>query len=202
MRHVAALIAFVILISISLYAATSVEKPGETVKIMVGNGHGSGFHIGDGYIVSAAHVVGSEKELTIKLDDGSEQSATVLWSNSQYDVALLRTDPNMISATLSCRVPAKHERVYAQGSPLQMEFLRTWGNVAGIESSIGPWKSAVPVDMTIIMGMSGGPVFDTGGRVIGVNIGVATAPVGLSRNITGIGIIVPAKSVCELLARS
>ena len=29
-----------------------------TVKIQVSNGHGSGVHIGDGFILTAAHVVG------------------------------------------------------------------------------------------------------------------------------------------------
>lgn len=202
MRHVAAFLMIIAAIVAGVYAVTNIEKPGATVKVMLPAGHGSGIHIGDGYIISAAHVIGNAEEVTIKLDDQSEQSATVLWVNKTYDVALLRTEQTMNSAKLSCRAPELGELVYAEGNPLNLEFIRTNGKVAGVTRNIGNWKSATPVDMTIIMGMSGGPVFDPGGHVIGINIGVAIAPLGMVPSLTGIGVIVPGRTICDLLARS
>lgn len=77
-----------------LHIKTSTEPEGSSVvKVIVGNGHGSGVNIGDGYIVTAAHVVGNEKVVRVK---GRwpfaifETDAEVLWSNPAYDVALLR----------------------------------------------------------------------------------------------------------------
>lgn len=49
--------------------------------------------------------------------------------------------------------------------------------------------------------MSGGPVFDADGHLIGITVGGLLAPIGNSASLTGIGFIVPSKSVCELLAR-
>lgn len=178
------------------------NHPGETVKILVSSGHGSGVHIGDGYIVTAAHVVTTETSVKIKLDDSTEQPGEVLWVNKTYDVALIRTNATMRAAPLRCGIPYPGEILNAVGNPLAIEFIRTEGRVAGVAREMGPWKLVVPVDITIIMGMSGGPAFDTGGNVVGVNVGVAIAQLGFSPSLTGIGFIVPGKVICELLARS
>lgn len=201
MKYLIGLLSLIVLIAFGVVSHMP-RLPGETVKIVLPAGHGSGVHIGDGYVITAAHVVGVNATVSITLDDGSEQPETVLWSNKEYDVAFVRTEATMNSAHLSCRVPDQHELIYAEGSPLNMDFLRTNGRIAGFVREIGPWKSAVPVDMTIIMGMSGGPVFDSRRNVVGINIGVAVAPVGFAVSITGIGVIVPGRTICDLLARS
>jgi S1-C subfamily serine protease len=66
------------------------------VKVSVAEGHGSGVNIGNGYIVTAAHVPGEAATVKIKTSGGKEFDADVLWVNHVYDVALLRADPKAL----------------------------------------------------------------------------------------------------------
>lgn len=178
------------------------DLPGETVKILANGGHGSGVHIGGGRIVTAAHVVGDAESVDVKMDDGAIVTADVIWSDTQYDVALVQISHELMVAALSCREPRVDEAVTARGNPLLLEFITTRGYVAGGGRQAGPWKYVVPVDITILMGMSGGPVFDGRGSVIGINIGVLQAPTGFGASVTGIGLIVPSSVICYLLTES
>lgn len=177
------------------------ELPGSTVKVLAGRGHGSAVHIGNGYYITATHVVGKETDVEVKTDDGLLSKATVLWSNKAYDIALLRGPDDVQAAELDCRVASEGEAIHARGNPMDLEFIDAQGYVAGAERTIGPWESGLPVDMTIIMGMSGGPVFDADGDVVGIMVGVLVAPLGFGGSLTGLGTIVPASAVCALLGR-
>lgn len=203
MRYLYALLVAVALIAGGLYSTlpAAAPLPGSTVKIVMGQGHGSGVHIGNGYIVTAAHVVG-DKVPTIKADDGTEQPATVLWTNKAHDIALLRTDATMAVSPLDCRVAGYGEAVTAKGNPGPLEFITATGRVAGVEREFGPWARVLPVDMTIVMGMSGGPVLASDGRVVGISVGVLLAQVGFSPSLTGFGAIVPSAVVCDLMGRT
>jgi len=164
-----------------------------------GGGHGSGVSIGNGYILTAAHVAKSEG-LRIKDDLMRVQDMEVLWLNESYDIALVRAKrPELLaSAELDCAPNAIGQEVTAFGNPLNIEFVRTGGSVMGTPISVGPWRSVVPVDMTIIPGQSGGGVMNEAGEVVGITVGVMTA--GFS--ITGIGLVVPAESICSLMGRT
>jgi len=183
-------------------APRGTELPGSTVKLIAAQGHGSAVHIGNGYYITAMHVVGTETKVKIKTDDGLLSDATVLWGNKAHDIALVRGPDDVASADLDCRVADEGEVISARGNPIDLEFINAGGHVAGIERPIGPWASALPVDMTIVMGMSGGPVFDADGDVIGIMVGVLVAPMGFGGSLTGMGTIVPSSAVCSLLGRS
>lgn len=176
------------------------DLPGSTVKVLAENGHGSGVHVGHGYIITAAHVV-LDKPARIKLDDGSVQEAETLWVNSDYDLALLKTPETMHASALDCRVPGIGEVIRASGNPGLLEFVSSEGKIAGAERNLGKWKRALPTDMTIVMGMSGGPVFAQDGRVIGISVGVMVAALGgMYPTLTGFGFIVPSAALCDLMA--
>lgn len=202
MRSIAVALVAIIALVFGAYAYTpaATPLPGSTVKIVMEQGHGSGVHIGNGYIVTAAHVVG-DKTPRIKLDDGSDQEAVVMWTNKAHDIALLRTASTMGASALDCRVAANGEHVTAKGNPTVLEFVSSAGRIAGTEREFGPWARVLPVDMTIVMGMSGGPVLARDGRVVGISVGVLVAPVGFAASLTGFGAVVPSAAVCELLAR-
>ena len=116
------LLSLVVLLSaLSLYAQSHPAKhvPGPVVKVSSGGGHGSGFHAGDGYIVTAAHVVDGGDKFTVTLDDGSSVPAEVMWANKPYDVALLRIKrADFASSPLNCSVPPKGLAIEASGNPL------------------------------------------------------------------------------------
>jgi len=177
------------------------HSAGYTIKIGDGEGHGSGVHIGRGYILTAAHVVASDKKLSIITDTGSLHDVEVLWRNADYDVALLKlaSYTQIAHIKLSCTKPKVGTKITAYGSPLSLDFVSTSGTLVG-HNNIAMWKETAIVDATIIMGMSGGPVVSDD-KVIGISVGVVVAPMGFSASITGLGVIVPGNTICRLMAR-
>lgn len=195
--------------SVALYSTPSHAPEniaGPVVKLMYGGGHGSAVHIGGGYLVTAAHVVdGQTGNAKAKFSDGGEHKATVLWINNQYDIALLRLDDgDLEAANLSCRVPALHENVTAQGNPLFMENITTRGWIAGGPLSLaGTWLSVVPMSLPLAGGMSGGGLFDEAGNLVGILVGVPLQPIGFGgATFVGLSFAVDGKTVCDLLARA
>ncbi|MGF0520553.1 trypsin-like peptidase domain-containing protein [Agrobacterium pusense] len=182
---------------------TSAATETATVKIVVNDGHGSGVHIGDGFIVTAAHVVGDAKEVQVKAKGGENRKADVLWVNKAYDIALLRTSSSAVlgSAKLACRAVKAGDPIVAYGNPLKIEFVAAYGKIAGDPRETGPWKSVYVTDITTVMGQSGGGTFADNGDLIGITVGVMAAPVGFSGSLVGYGFVVPSTAVCELLAR-
>ena len=173
-----------------------------TVKIQVNDGHGSGVHIGDGFILTAAHVVGDEKEVQVKAKGGAFNRADVLWVNKANDIALLRTSSDGLGiAKLACHAVNVGDPIVAYGNPLKIEFVAAYGKIAGEPRETGPWKSVYVTDITTVMGQSGGPVYADGGDLIGITVGVMAAPIGFSGSLVGFGFVVPSTAVCELLGR-
>lgn len=203
---------FALVIAAILYATTTnaVQPPAPmssySVKLLGSKGHGSGTHFGNGYILTAAHVVGDAKSMRVKTDDGKMRYAKTLWSSKDYDIALLQTSPNGIgSAHLSCRLLAEGEEIHADGNPLNMEFVSTNGRISGKARATDIHKLAYITDMTTVMGMSGGGVFDGMGNLVGVTSAVAVAPMKMGASfvpsLTGFGMAVPSSAVCLLLGR-
>lgn len=199
-------IAAVLLFAGGAIGLSKVQAPptaSPVVKVVLANGHGSGVHIGDGYIVTVAHVTGEQKTVDILTDDGVTRTGEVLWGNSIYDVALVRIKDHLpAAADLDCRIPPSGEPVLASGNPRDMEFLTFRGHISGIAREIGPWKVAVPVDLTIIGGMSGGPVYDADMDVVGLSVGHMLVQIGFAASWARVGVIVPAHTVCSLMGRS
>lgn len=170
------------------------DMAGAVVKVMLAVGHGSGTHIGNGYVLTAAHVVRGESDVQVKTDRGGQYPAKVLWVANDDDVALLRVDALAASsARVDCGPFKVGREVRAVGNPLAEEFVTTYGRVSGKSGN-----GAMLVDLPLAPGMSGGGVFDRGGRLVGVVSAVMT-PGGLS--MVSIGYIVPAERVCALLPR-
>jgi serine protease Do len=195
---------------------TGVIAPGPmaaVVKIFAskadGKGHGSGVHIGGGIVVTAAHVIDGATIDRVLMESGAEEAASVLWSNKEYDIALLRMGADaavvLPSAKIDCREPRVGEEITARGNPGQMEFVEVRGHIAGKARAFdGFWRVALPADISFIGGISGGPVYDSDGDVVGVAVGAALAPTatGNDASATGYAMIVPASVVCMLMGRA
>lgn len=212
-RRSIAFLCLIIIASLFLGAMTIPKKPyarpnpaGAVVKITIKEGHGSGVHIGGGFILTAAHVVRDLPSVGIKTDTLEVQPAEVLWTNKSYDVALLKVaHPDRLKTTpLVCDTRlAKGALVYSEGNPLGLEGISTWGRIAGKAQASGPWRNVLITDMATIPGMSGGGVYDMAGRLVGITVGAmtwGTSP--LSRGLSGIGYIVPGESLCMLMGRA
>lgn len=179
--------------------ATKKPLAGAAVRVATDADHGTGVYLGNGLTLTAAHVVHDQSGLRLRTDRGQDVEAVVLWENQAYDLALVQTEPlAAASAPLACRAPVVGEEVQSVGNPLGLEFVSIRGRVAAGTLNRSPWSFAYLVDMTVVPGMSGGPLYDRSGSVIGIVTGVAVA----SRSLVGIGYIVPSSAACTLLARS
>lgn len=166
----------------------------------VQHAHGTGISIGNGYVLTAAHVGDSDEGFTggLAITDslGRKHTAEMLWANHKYDVALLRmSDPaNVAADNLSCRLLDKGERLTFAGNPYDLHDITTWGTVAsGKIQAGGPWGAINIVNAAIDPGMSGGPVFDRGHNLVGINVGTIQG--------SGLGMIVPGHVICGLMDR-
>lgn len=174
-----------------------------TVKVILKNGHGSGVHIGNGFVVTAAHVAEDASTVELKTKDGKIRPADVLWVNKAYDIALLRTSPKMLPAAhLDCRTAPAGAAIEAIGNPLSVEFVSAYGKIAGAPRPTGPWKSVFITDITTVQGQSGGGVFAASGDLVGITVGVMGVPMGFSASLVGYGFVVPSTDVCALLGRT
>jgi len=177
-----------------------------TVLVKVGKGHGSGVAIGNRFVITAAHVVGSESEVLLSTSKGEEYPADVLWTNGPHDVALLRMreDHGISVSRLNCSdTPSIGQHIEAIGNPGKLEFVHSWGRVSGPVRDLFRWKVAFIADLGIAPGSSGGPVIDERGRVIGIVVGVSVTYLGgMVPSPTNFSIVVPANGgICQLLAR-
>ncbi|CAH1657390.1 Serine protease Do [Hyphomicrobiales bacterium] len=197
----AACAAVLVLFLVSAQAPAPSPTAGSVVFLGDARGHGSGVHIGEGYILTAAHVVRDETTMDVTTDVGVTVKGIVLWSNKAYDVALMRADVQAKAAPLSCREASPGEDITIAGNPNDLKFIKTYGRVGGEAREYGPWKRVFVADATIIPGVSGGPTFDAKGNVIGVNVGVMLMQTGISASIARLGYVVPASVACMLMAR-
>ncbi len=174
------------------------EQLGSVVQISNGVSVGSGALISsDGYVLTAAHVVGDAKKVRVRWSDGLETVGEVIRSSKARDVALIKTDDRGRTPLPLRRNPMQvGETVLAIGTPFSNQFQNTVtrGVVSGNRVIDG--FSYVQSDASVAAGSSGGPLLDDSGRVVGftasqVRIG-GVAPVG-------IGLFVPARDAADFL---
>ncbi len=141
-----------------------------------GTSLGTGFLISDdGYVLTNHHVVDGASSVTVKLSDRREFKATVVGSDQQSDVALLKIDGKGLPAlrTGNSNQLKPGQWVVAIGSPFGLDHSVT----AGIVSAVGrnnPYADQryvpfIQTDVAINRGNSGGPLLNTKGEVVGIN---------------------------------
>jgi S1-C subfamily serine protease len=175
-----------------------------TVKVLPAEGHGSGVHVGNRYIVTAAHVVGTAKTVKVKAKHGGESEADVLWINKAHDIALLRARElqGVAVSQIECGVPSIGQHIQGIGAPGPLEFIHAFGQVSSGVQSNSLWASYYIAAMAIGPGMSGGPVFDARGKVVGIMVGVALTQLGWTPSALSFAYVVPSQTVCNLTMRS
>ncbi|MEE8460122.1 MAG: trypsin-like peptidase domain-containing protein [Phycisphaerales bacterium] len=142
---------------------------------------GSGFVIHpEGYIVTNAHVVARSTDRRVTFADGSEYDATVVASDREYDVAILKIDPPRPLPTLAFGRSDDlmiGETVIAIGNPFGYQHTVTAGVVSAVNRDLVFDKDLVmsgliQIDASINPGNSGGPLLNVLGELIGVNTAI------------------------------
>ena len=140
-----------------------------------GMGLGSGFIISqDGYVLTNAHVVAGDGEVTVRLADAKREfKAKVIGADERTDVALLKIDATGLPTVKLGKSTALQpgEWVAAIGSPFGFENTITAGIISATGRSL-PAETYVPfiqTDVAVNPGNSGGPLINLAGEVVGVN---------------------------------
>lgn len=201
----AALIPAAIIASLQAAAAAGPESPtgmaGPVVEVSRTGGRiGGGVQVRPGLIVTAAHVVGRDGRVTVVDDLGRSRTGSVLAAFRNADVAFIAiesADEDIASSRLSCQLPPVGLPVHMVGHPYGRLFVRTEGGIASPPIPVGRWTRLVILNRNAFPGMSGGPVIDADGLVVGIVV-AATGP---ARNGFGPAGAVPADLICGLLAR-
>jgi len=162
-------------------------------------GQGSGFIVSsDGLILTNAHVVADAAEVTVKLTDRREFKATVVGSDPQTDVAVLRIDAQDLPTVRlgdSSQVRVG-EWVVAIGSPFGFENTVTSGIVSAKSRALpdGTYVPFIQTDVAVNPGNSGGPLFNLKGEVIGINSQIYSSTGGYQ----GLSFAIPVDMVVKI----
>jgi serine protease Do len=149
-------------------------------------GAGSGIIISsDGYIVTNNHVVEGAQKVTVTLSDGSAFAATIVGTDAQTDLAVVKIDANNLSylhfLSNSLEQLGVLDPVVAVGNALALPGGPTW--TSGVVSNLGRsieedtgvvLNDIIQTDTAINAGNSGGPLLDTAGQVVGINVAIAS----------------------------
>jgi len=167
---------------------------------------GSGFIVDpQGYILTNNHVVKDASKIKVKLQDGRELNGTVVGTDPQTDLAVVKIDAgNLPVLRLANSEDVRvGEWVLAFGSPFGLEQTMTAGIISakGRVVGAGNYDNFLQTDAAINPGNSGGPLVNLQGEVVGIN----TMILSDSGGSQGVGLAIPssmAENVYHQLARS
>ena len=142
---------------------------------------GSGFFITrDGVIVTNAHVVGGAAKVLVRWRGQSGVAIKILNFARKYDLVTIQTSFTATPAVLlaDSDTAAVGQDVIVLGSPQGLEGTVSTGIIGGLRTLAG--VRYLQITAPISPGSSGGPVFNSQGRVIGIS--TATSSKGQNLN--------------------
>lgn len=173
------------------------------------SGAGSGFIISeDGYIVTNYHVIDGAVAIKVTLNNGESYDAKLVGGEELNDVAVLKIDgvsglkPVVLGDSDDLVVG---ETVCTIGNALgTLSFSMTSGAVSATGRSVtmsdGTVMNMIQTDCTINSGNSGGPLFDSYGRVAGITSAkLSNNGQSSQATIEGIGFAIPINDVVDII---
>ncbi len=177
-----------------------IEAEGTDREGLATSGEGTGVLVSvEGEVLTALHVVDGATAITLRFADGSVGSGSVTSADPAQDIAVVTADavpPGIPPATLgnpgSMRIGSD---AYIVGNPFGLYGSLSSGVVSGLDRAFrNPdtevvQQGLIQVDAAVNPGNSGGPLLDSGGRVVGI----VTALINPTdqRVFIGIGLAVP-----------
>lgn len=175
--------------------AAAVERVGRVVVAVHARPRipSSGVHWQPGVIVTAAHTVRRDEEITVTLPDQRTVPATLAGEDPSTDLAVLKLDgvtfdTAEVGDTTSLKVG---HLVLAIGRLGERGPSASLGVISSLSGAWRTWRGGlidqlVRLDLTLYPGFSGGPLVDAHSRVVGINTS------GLSRSAS---LAIPAATV-------
>lgn len=176
---------------------------------------GSGVIIGeDGYILTNNHVVNSSSSssfyelgeatqiLVTLYDDETEYEATIIGTDEQTDLAVIKIDKDGLTAAEIGDSDSVQVGEYcmAIGNPLGLGITVTDGIISAVDREVtdedGNTYTAIQTSAAINSGNSGGALVNSQGQVIGIN----TLKIS-GEDVEGIGFAIPINSTTDIIAQ-
>jgi S1-C subfamily serine protease len=142
---------------------------------------GSAFFVdAAGLLITNYHVIASEVDpayegysrMYIRMGDASSPRfpARVIGWDKAMDLALIKTEikPDYVFSVVDRVIPRVGDTVLAIGSPGGLEKTVTSGIVSALGRRFLQIGDVIQIDAAVNHGNSGGPVVDTGGRLVGI----------------------------------
>ncbi|MEN8171129.1 MAG: DegQ family serine endoprotease [Pseudomonadota bacterium] len=155
-----------------------------------------------GYVVTNHHVIDRADEISVNLHDGRTLKATLVGSDPETDIAVLKVD----NGELAALPMSDSERlrvgdfVVAIGNPFGLGQTVTSGIVSALGRSglgIEGYEDFIQTDASINPGNSGGALVNLRGELVGIN----TAILSKSGGNVGIGFAIPINMVREIMVQ-
>ena len=170
-------------------------------------GLGSGVIVSPtGYLLTNNHVIDGADEIEVQLSDGRSAQATVVGTDPDTDLALLKINLDRLPAITLAPSASLHvgDAVLAIGNPFGVGQTVTSGIVSALGRSqlgLSTFENFIQTDAAINPGNSGGALVDANGLLVGIN----TAIFSRSGGSLGIGFAIPvdvARQVMEGLIQN
>jgi len=157
-------------------AKESISKAtGSVVRIVGGDGEGSGFAIErNGLILTNFHVIADGINPKVILPDRTFQTATIVLASKVDDLAFLKIEKDLPTLPMGDSSSlSQADEVYAMGFPFGGDLPGEMTVKKGIVSGKRYFKETngefIQTDSTLNPGLSGGPMINSCGQVIGIN---------------------------------
>ncbi len=174
-------------------------------------GQGSGFvYDKAGHIVTNNHVIAEAAEVEVTFHDGSSATATVVGSDPDSDLAVVKVEVLAESLRPVAWGDSDQlhvgQRAVAIGNPFGLSGSLTTGIISALGRSL-PTENAfnipdiIQTDAAINPGNSGGPLLNSQGEVIGVNTAIVPRLSDLGeRSFLGVGFAIPSNLVKRVVS--
>jgi S1-C subfamily serine protease len=158
---------------------------------------GSGFVVGQGLVVTNAHVVAGESATQVVVD-GSSYAATVVLFDPKFDLAVLRTGAPLGPALTidPAQVPRGTQAAilgYPEDGPLTIGSAGVTAEITAVGRDIynqgAVTRGVYALEATVRPGNSGGPVVIAGGEVVGVVFSRSTVYSNMGYALTSPGVL-------------
>lgn len=179
------------------YYRQQLERSGIKLRDRKGTSSGSGvIASSDGHILTNNHVIKGASQILIILADGREREASIVGTDPDTDLAVLKIDlDGLTPATFTSSIEKQiGDIVLAIGNPFGIGQTVTQGIISAMGRNglnLTTYENFIQTDAAINPGNSGGALIDTNGHLIGIN----NAILSKSGGSVGIGLAIPAEVV-------
>lgn len=166
-------------------------------SITTGRNLGAGVFISKNHILTVKHLA-EKNETLIEYLDGTSAIGHLKWKAEDLDLALyaVEKDFNGWIPELKCKIPQIGEELVMIGHPYVASWMLQYGYAVTDIVVQTPGGPELPVDLSINLGNSGGPILDSSENLVGI----AVAIYGNARMPgSGISLMLSGDEICKVL---